>query len=76
MIVGDVPAEDAGTTVKGLTDMQDIIYLGIPIAFFALCVAYVRGLDRLVRGGDDGEISSRLADSSDGTSPERDEVWS
>jgi hypothetical protein len=76
MIVGDVPAEDAGTTVKGLTDMQDIIYVGIPIAFFALCVAYVRGLDRLVRGGDQSELSTGLADGSDGTSPERAEVWS
>jgi hypothetical protein len=39
--------------------MQDIIFIGIAIVFFAICVAYVRGLDRLVRGGEDAE---RVAD--------------
>ena len=28
--------------------MQDAIFIGIPIGFIALCVAYVRGLDALV----------------------------
>jgi hypothetical protein len=42
--------------------MQDIIYLAIMIAFFAICVAYVRGLDRLVRSGEDGERSTDVPD--------------
>ena len=29
--------------------MADIVFIAVAIAFFALCVAYVRGLDRLVR---------------------------
>lgn len=45
--------------------MQDLIFLTIPIAFFALCVAYVRGLDRLVRSSEEGGRSSGLADTVD-----------
>ncbi|HEU5152540.1 MAG TPA: hypothetical protein VFU19_18770 [Iamia sp.] len=40
--------------------MQDIIYVAIPIAFFALCVAYVRGFDRLVRRGEESERAADL----------------
>jgi hypothetical protein len=37
--------------------MQDILFVGIAIAFFAICVAYVRGLDRLVRGAEEAEAT-------------------
>jgi hypothetical protein len=40
--------------------MQDIIFVLVAVAFFAVCVAYVRGLDRLVRSG---EASERVSDS-------------
>ena len=32
--------------------MADLIFVLITLAFFGLCVAYVRACDRLVRGGD------------------------
>jgi hypothetical protein len=35
--------------------MQDVLYIGITLVFFAICVAYVRGLDRLVRASEQGE---------------------
>jgi hypothetical protein len=35
--------------------MEDVIYVGISIVFFAICVAYVRGLDRLVRSTEEAE---------------------
>ena len=28
--------------------MADVIFIGIIVVFFAICVAYVRGCDRLV----------------------------
>jgi hypothetical protein len=37
--------------------MQDILFIGITLAFFAVCVAYTRGLDRLVRGAEDAEAA-------------------
>jgi hypothetical protein len=37
--------------------MQDDIYVGIALVFFALCVAYVRGLDRLVRSAEEAEAA-------------------
>jgi hypothetical protein len=37
--------------------MQDVIYIGITLVFFAICVAYVRGLDRLVRASEEGEAT-------------------
>ena len=33
--------------------MADIIFVLVTLAFFGLCVAYVRACDRLVRKGDD-----------------------
>ncbi|MFZ1489526.1 MAG: hypothetical protein WAS51_06265 [Ilumatobacteraceae bacterium] len=42
--------------------MQDVIYVGIPIVFFAICVAYVRGLDRLVRSGEETERTTDVAE--------------
>ena len=39
--------------------MADIVFIAIALVFFAICVAYVRGLDRIVRAGEaadpDGE---------------------
>jgi hypothetical protein len=36
-------------------EMQDILFIGIALTFFAVCVAYVRGLDRLVRSTEEAE---------------------
>lgn len=33
--------------------MADIVYLAIVVAFLALCVLYVRGIDRMITGADD-----------------------
>jgi hypothetical protein len=41
--------------------MQDVLYLGLTVGFFALCVAYVRGLDRLVRSGEEAERAQDVA---------------
>jgi hypothetical protein len=68
------PALSAGPEFKGTDDMQDIIFVGIALAFFAVCVAYVRGLDRLVRGSEAAERATdmvgdpRRADAVDVTS--------
>ena len=35
--------------------MRDVVVLAVITAFFALCVLYVRGLDRLVRSAEDGD---------------------
>ena len=35
--------------------MADVVFIGGMLAFFGLCVAYVRGLDRLVRGAEETE---------------------
>ena len=32
--------------------MADIVFIALIIAFFAVCVAYVRGLDRIVRASE------------------------
>ena len=32
--------------------MRDVIVLAVTVAFFALCVAYVRGCDRVVESTD------------------------
>jgi hypothetical protein len=31
--------------------MADLIFVALTVAFFALCVAYVRGCDRIVESG-------------------------
>lgn len=49
--------------------MQDVIYVGITIAFFAVCVLYVRGLDRLVRDGEEGERAKDVT----GSTPDLDD---
>jgi hypothetical protein len=35
--------------------MADFIFVLVAVAFFGLCVLYVRACDRLVRGGEEGE---------------------
>ena len=35
--------------------MADIVFVAITLAFFAVCVAYVRGLDRIVRAAEQAE---------------------
>ena len=35
--------------------MADVIFVAVIVAFFALCVLYVRGLDRLVPSAEDGD---------------------
>ena len=36
-------------------DVADIIFIALTLAFFALCVAYVRGLDRIVRAAEEAD---------------------
>jgi hypothetical protein len=35
--------------------MADIVFIAVVLAFFALCVAYVRGLDRIVRAAEEAD---------------------
>jgi hypothetical protein len=42
--------------------MSDILFIGIALAFFALCVAYVRGLDHLVRTSEEAEAAQEIGD--------------
>ncbi len=35
--------------------MADFAFIAAAIAFFGLCVAYVRGLDRIVRAAEEAE---------------------
>jgi hypothetical protein len=37
--------------------MADIVFILVVVVFFALCVAYVRGLDRLVRASEEVELA-------------------
>lgn len=32
--------------------MADFVFIAVPLGFFGLCVAYVRALDRMLRGDD------------------------
>jgi hypothetical protein len=41
--------------------MEDIVFIGIALVFFAVCVAYIRGLDRLVRGAEEAEAVQDVA---------------
>jgi hypothetical protein len=40
--------------------MADIVFIAVVLVFFAVCVAYVRGLDRLVRASEAGESAQEL----------------
>lgn len=42
--------------------MQDIIFVLLPIAFFAVCAAYIRGLDRLTPGEPDEDTSGSASE--------------
>lgn len=35
--------------------MADIIFVLITVAFFAICVLYIRGCERILRGAEEGE---------------------
>ncbi|HVV35321.1 MAG TPA: potassium transporter Trk [Acidimicrobiales bacterium] len=37
--------------------MADVVFILVTAVFFGLCVAYVRGLDRLVRTSEEGEAA-------------------
>jgi hypothetical protein len=37
--------------------MADIVYLLLTVAFFGLCVLYVRGLDRIVQAAEDADAT-------------------
>lgn len=37
--------------------MADVVFILVIAIFFGLCVAYVRGLDRLVRTSEEGEAA-------------------
>jgi hypothetical protein len=45
----------AAASVGEMRDMSDFLFIAIMLAFFAVCVAYVRGLDRLVRTSEESE---------------------
>jgi len=40
-----------------MRELADIVFIGATVAFFAVCVAYVRGLDLLVRASEEGEAA-------------------
>jgi len=33
--------------------MADVVYIAVVVAFLGLCVAYVRGIDRMISAADD-----------------------
>jgi len=37
--------------------MEDVVFIGLTLVFFAICIAYVRGLDRIVRTGEEAEAA-------------------
>jgi uncharacterized protein YoxC len=37
--------------------VADIVFIVVALAFFALCVAYVRALDRMVRAAEEADAS-------------------
>jgi hypothetical protein len=41
--------------------MADIVFTAAALAFFAVCVAYVRGLDRMVRADETAEATSEVS---------------
>ncbi len=40
--------------------MADIAFILVALAFFGACVAYSRGLDRLVRASEEGEAAREV----------------
>ncbi len=55
----------AAASVGEMTDMSDFLFIAIALAFFAVCVAYVRGLDRLVRASEEAEGTYEVDDTSE-----------
>ena len=51
----------APSPARMMRPMEDIVFIGIALAFFAVCVAYVRGLDRIVRGAEEAEAAQEVA---------------
>jgi hypothetical protein len=45
--------------------MADIIFVAVAVAFFGLCVLYVRACDRLVRGTAEGPEAGADTDAGD-----------
>jgi hypothetical protein len=43
--------------------MADIVFILVIVLFFALCAAYVRGLDRLVRASEEVELAHKEVES-------------
>jgi hypothetical protein len=39
--------------------MADLAFIAATLAFFGLCAAYIRGLDRIVRAAEKAEEESR-----------------
>lgn len=50
--------------------MQDILYIAIAMAFLAICVAYVRALDRLVRSTEAAEATTQFETEFEDAEPE------
>jgi hypothetical protein len=40
--------------------MEDIVFIAIVVAFFAVCVAYIRGLDRIVRSSEEADAAHEV----------------
>lgn len=40
--------------------MADVVFVVVALGFFGLCVAYVRGLDRLVRSAEEPDDAEEL----------------
>lgn len=38
--------------------MADFVFVGVAAAFFALCVAYVRGCDRIIAAGREADTAT------------------
>lgn len=51
-------AEDQETN-----DMADLVFIAGTLAFFAICVAYIRGLDRMVRADESAEATNETVTS-------------
>ena len=40
--------------------MADVVFVAVVVVFFAVCVLYVRGLDRLVRSAEDADPAGEI----------------
>jgi hypothetical protein len=46
--------------------VADVIFVLVIVAFFALCVLYVRGCERIIRAGETGGEANQTADDLEG----------